>query len=167
MSASRRPMRARLRGLAGCSWSICSALRSAKTCSRRCGASPEWNTAARQHVSPQIVRSSKMAEIRETQVTQDMEGNVVDRKTVIERPRKKKGGFSLGLLIGVLIVAGAIVAFAYNQGSFQSAGREADQATQTAQVQLDRTTQNTQQAINNARSDNSSTEPAQQPTQTN
>ena len=107
-----------------------------------------------------------MAEIRETQVTQDMEGNVVDRKTVIERPRKK-GGFSFGLLIGVLIVAGAIVAFAYNQGSFQSAGREADQATQTAQVQLDRTAQNTQQAINNARNDNSSTEPAEQPTQTN
>ena len=62
-----------------------------------------------------------MAEVRETQVTQDMEGNVVDRSTVIERP-KKKGGFGWGMLLGVLIIAGAVVAFAYNQGSFQSAG---------------------------------------------
>jgi len=106
-----------------------------------------------------------MAEIRETQVTEDMDGNVVDRKSVIERPRKK-GGFSLGLFLGVLIVAGAIVAFAYNQGSFQSAGREADQATQTAQVQMNQTADNTRQAVNNATENNSSTQPAQ-PTQTN
>jgi len=94
-----------------------------------------------------------MAEVRETQVTQDTDGNVVDRKTVIERPRKK-GGFSLGLLLGVLIVAGAIVAFAYNQGSFQSAGREADQATQTAQVELNQTADNAHQAVDNARDNN-------------
>ena len=106
-----------------------------------------------------------MAEVRETQVTRDMEGNVVDRSTVIERP-KKKGGFGWGLLLGVLIVAGAIVAFAYNQGSFQSAGREADQATQTAQVQVDRTADNARQAVNNA-TENDTSQPTQQPTQSN
>ena len=76
-----------------------------------------------------------MAEVRETQVTRDMEGNELDRKTVIERP-KKKGGFGWGLFLGVLIVAGAIVAFAYNQGSFQTAGVRADQALQRAEPDL-------------------------------
>jgi hypothetical protein len=103
-----------------------------------------------------------MAEVRETEVTRDMEGNVVDRKTTIERP-KKRGGFGWGLLLGVLIVAGAIIAYAYNQGSFQSAGREADQATQTAQVELNQTADNTRQSINNATEDNSQQQP-QQPT---
>lgn len=108
-----------------------------------------------------------MAEVRETQVTRDMEGNVVDRKTVIERP-KKRGGFGWGLFLGVLIVAGAIVAFAYNQGSFQSAGREADQATQTAQVQMDQTANNARQAVNNATESDSSQQPAQSnPAQSN
>jgi cytoskeletal protein RodZ len=107
-----------------------------------------------------------MAEVRETEVTRDMEGNVVDRKTVVERPRKK-GGFGWGLFLGVLIVAGAIVAFAYNQGSFQSAGREADQATQTAQVQVDQTADNARQAVNNATENNTSQQPTQQPTQSN
>lgn len=89
-----------------------------------------------------------MAEVRETQVTKDTEGNVLDRRTIIQRPRRG-GGFSLGLLIGVLIVAGAIIAFAYNQGSFQSAGARADRATQTAQAQLNQTS-NAQQALNSA-----------------
>ena len=112
-----------------------------------------------------------MAEVRETQVTKDTEGNVLDRRTTIERPRRK-GGFSLGLLIGVLIVAGAIVAFAYNQGSFQTAGVRADQATQTAQTELNQTADNTRQAVNNATENNSSQQPSSnnsgqtQPTQT-
>jgi hypothetical protein len=102
-----------------------------------------------------------MAEVRETQVTQDPEGNVVDRKTVIERP-KKKGGFGWGMLLGVLIIAGAVVAFAYNQGSFQTAGVRADQATQTAQVELNQTADNARQKINNATENNSQQQ--QQPT---
>ena len=100
-----------------------------------------------------------MAEVRETQVTRDMEGNVVDRQTTIERP-KKKGGFGWGLFLGVLIVAGAIVAYAYNQGSFQTAGARADQATQTAQVEMNQTADNARQNINNATEGNSSA-PAQ------
>src|SRR5262249_39432483 len=101
-----------------------------------------------------------MAEVRETQVTRDMEGNVLDRKTVIERPRKK-GGFSIGLLLGVLIVAAPIVAFAYNQGSFQSAGREAAQAPQTPQAHPKQTADNPQRAVDNERQNNSSQQPQQ------
>jgi cytoskeletal protein RodZ len=102
-----------------------------------------------------------MAVVRETQVTPEVEGNVVERNTVIERPVKKKGGFGWGMLLGVLIIAGAVVAFAYNQGSFQSAGREADQATQTAQVEANQTADNARQAVNNATEDNTSQQPAQ------
>jgi hypothetical protein len=89
-----------------------------------------------------------MAEVRETEVTR--EGNVVDRNTVIERPIKKKGGFGWGMMLGVLIVAGAIVAFAYNQGSFQTAGRQADRATETAQVQANQTADNARAAVHDA-----------------
>lgn len=69
-----------------------------------------------------------MAEIRETHVERDADGRVIDTKVVVERP-KRKGGFSLGMLFGVILIAGAIIAFAYSQGSFQQAGVEADQAT--------------------------------------
>ena len=103
-----------------------------------------------------------MAEVRETQVTKDMEGNVVDRQTTIEHP-KKQSGFGWGLLFGVLIVAGAIVAYAYNQGSFRTAGARADRATQTAQVELNQTADNTRRALNNATKNNSQ----QQPTSSN
>ncbi|MFZ2030401.1 MAG: hypothetical protein WAU68_08855 [Vitreimonas sp.] len=109
-----------------------------------------------------------MAVIRETRVTPDVEGDVVERNTVterpvvIERPVKKKGGFGWGMLLGVLIVAGAIVAFAYNQGSFQTAGVRADQATQTARVEASQTADNARQAVNNATERDSS-----QPTQSN
>jgi type VI protein secretion system component VasK len=107
-----------------------------------------------------------MAVIRETRVTPDVEGDVVERNTVerpvvIERPVvKKKGGFGWGMILGVLIVAGAIVAYAYNQGSFQTAGARADQATQTAQVEASQTANNARQAVNNATEDNSQ-QPAQ------
>jgi len=104
-----------------------------------------------------------MAVIRETRVTPDVEGDVVERNTVTERPVvierrvvKKRGGFGWGMILGVLIVAGAIVAYAYNQGSFQTAGARADQATQTAQVEASQTADNARQAVNNATEDNSS-----------
>jgi hypothetical protein len=69
-----------------------------------------------------------MAEIRETHVERDADGRVTDTKVVVERP-KRKGGFGWGMLFGVILIAGAIIAFAYSQGSFQQAGVEADQAT--------------------------------------
>jgi cytoskeletal protein RodZ len=101
-----------------------------------------------------------MAEVRETEVTR--EGNVVDRNTVIDRPIKKKGGFGWGMILGILLVAGAVVAFAYNQGSFQTAGRQADRATETAQVQANQTADDARAAVHTATEDNS-----QQPTQSN
>ena len=101
-----------------------------------------------------------MAEVRETEVTR--EGNVVDRNTVIEHPIKKKGDFGWGMMLGVLIVAGAVVAFAYNQGSFQTAGRQADRATETAQVQANQTADNARAAVHNATGSDSAT-----PTQLN
>jgi hypothetical protein len=100
-----------------------------------------------------------MAEIRETHVERDAEGRPVDTKTVIERPQRG-GGFGWGLLLGVVLVVVAVIAYAYSQGSFQRAGREVDQAARTAHVQLDRTADKTRQAINNATEDNS-----RQPTQ--
>jgi hypothetical protein len=51
-----------------------------------------------------------MAEIRETHVERDADGNVTDTKVVIERPRKK-GGFGWGMLFGVLLIAAAVIGF--------------------------------------------------------
>lgn len=89
-----------------------------------------------------------MSKVRETRVERDVEGNVVGA-TEIDRP-KKKGGFGWGMLLGVLIVAGAIIAFAYNQGSFQTAGARADQATQTAQADINQTANHASDAAQRA-----------------
>ena len=55
---------------------------------------------------------------------------VVERQPVVVR---KKGGFGWGLFFGLAIVIIGIVAFAYNNGSFEGAGQRADQVT--AQVE--------------------------------
>jgi hypothetical protein len=99
-----------------------------------------------------------MAEIRETHVERDADGNVTDTKVVIERPRRK-GGFGWGMILGVLLIAAAVIGFAYTQGGFQQAGIEADQAT--AQIEqstesaidstgeaIEETTENVDQAAN-------------------
>jgi hypothetical protein len=86
-----------------------------------------------------------MNKIRETQVDRDAAGNVTGY-TEIDRP-KKKGGFGWGMLLGVIIVAGAIAAFAYNQGSFQTAGLRADQATRAAQADVNQTVRNADSAM--------------------
>ena len=96
-----------------------------------------------------------MSKVRETQVERDAAGNVVGY-TEVEKP-KRKGGFGWGLLLGVLIVAGAIVAFAYNQGSFQTAGVRADQATQSAKADISQTAQNVGDAASRARDGNPNT----------
>lgn len=71
-----------------------------------------------------------MPEVRETHVERDADGRVTDTKVVVDRDEPKRGGgFGWGMLFGVIIIAGAIIAFAYSQGSFQQAGVEADQAT--------------------------------------
>lgn len=90
-----------------------------------------------------------MAEIRETHVERDADGRVTDTKVIVERPRRK-GGFGWGMLFGVLIIAGAILAFAYSQGSFQQAGVEADQATAQVEEQTSTVAENTGDALETA-----------------
>ena len=68
-----------------------------------------------------------MPEIHETEVERDADGNVIGYKQVIERPRRG-GGFGWGLVLGVMIIGLAIAGFAYQQGSFQTAGVQADRA---------------------------------------
>ena len=88
-----------------------------------------------------------MPEIRETHVERDAEGRVVDTKVTIDRPRRRGGGFGWGMLLGVILIAGAIIAFAYSQGSFQQAGVEADQAKSQVEQATDEAINNTGAAI--------------------
>lgn len=91
-----------------------------------------------------------MAEVRETEVQRDAEGNVVGKTERVYERRKSGGGFGWGLLFGIAVIAVAIVAFSYSQGSFQQAGVEADRATAQAEQQLDQTADNAGAAIENA-----------------
>jgi hypothetical protein len=88
-----------------------------------------------------------MAEIRETHVERDADGNVVDT-TVTHR--KKGGGFGFGMFLGVILIAGALLAFAYTQGSFQQAGVEADQATAQVEQQTAIVAENAGDVVENA-----------------
>ena len=88
-------------------------------------------------------------EVRETHVTRDADGRVVDREVIVERP-KRKGGFGWGMLFGVVLIAGAIIAFAYSQGSFQQAGVEADRTTAQIETQTASAVDQTGEAIENA-----------------
>lgn len=90
-----------------------------------------------------------MAEIRETHVERDEHGNVTDTRVVVERP-KKKGGFGWGMLFGVVLIAGAVIAFAYSQGSFEQAGMRADTATAQIEEQTSTVAENAGDAIENA-----------------
>ncbi|HET9230490.1 MAG TPA: hypothetical protein VFO00_04330 [Vitreimonas sp.] len=98
-----------------------------------------------------------MAEIRETEVERDADGRIVGyRERVSEhvdddKPvRRKGGGFGWGLLFGALLIAIAIVAFAYSQGGFQQAGVEADQATAQLEEQTDDVVERTDNALQGA-----------------
>jgi hypothetical protein len=61
--------------------------------------------------------------------------------------KRRSGGFGWGLFLGAILIAGAILAFAYSQGSFQQAGVEADQATAQIEQSTDAAIDNTGQAI--------------------
>ncbi len=91
-----------------------------------------------------------MAEIRETHVERDEDGRVTDTKVVIDRPKRKGGGFGWGMLLGVLIIAAGIIGFAYSQGSFQQAGVQADQATAQIEQQTSTVAENTGDALETA-----------------
>jgi len=91
-----------------------------------------------------------MTETRETHVERDSEGRVVDTTVEIKRGRSD-GGFGLGLLLGALVIAGGIVAFAYTQGSFQQAGVEADRAALMSEQQLNEAAVDAREALDAAR----------------
>lgn len=97
-----------------------------------------------------------MAEIRETEVERDADGRVVAYKErVSERGedrvvRRRGGGFGWGMLLGMFVLAVAIIAFAYNQGSFQQAGVEADQATAQIEQQTETVAENTGDVLETA-----------------
>jgi hypothetical protein len=85
-----------------------------------------------------------MAEIRETEVHRDADGRVIGYKERIAehvdettRRRGKGKSFGWGLLMGAMLIALAIVAYATSLGSFQEAGREADQAAAVIDEQTD------------------------------
>lgn len=97
-----------------------------------------------------------MAEIRETEVERDADGRVIGyRERVsehVDEDRKKRGGggFGWGLILGVLLIAAAIIAFAYSQGGFQQAGVEADQAAAQLEEQTDTAIGATDEALQDA-----------------
>lgn len=90
-----------------------------------------------------------MAEVEETDVERDEDGRVIGYRQHIERPRKR-GGFGWGLLLGMVLVAGGIVAFAYSHGSFQSAGVTADHATAQVEQQASNAAHQAGDQLNNA-----------------
>lgn len=97
---------------------------------------------------------------RETHQPHDHEDRrVVEREVMVERP-KKKGGFGWGVMFGAVLLAGAILAFAYSQGSFQHAGVEADQAAAQLEQQTDQAVDATQDALQSAQADNESRDAA-------
>ena len=88
-----------------------------------------------------------MAEVRETHVERDEDGRITDTKVVVERP-KRKGGFGWGMILGVLLLAAAVIGFAYSQGSFQQAGIEADQVAAQAEQSTESAIDTTGDALN-------------------
>jgi hypothetical protein len=103
-----------------------------------------------------------MPEIRETEVQRDSEGRVTGYTERVEETRRRRrgGGFGWGLILGAVLVAAGIVAFAYSQGSFQTAGREADQATAEAQSTLSETAENATDAMQQPAGTNETSETA-------
>jgi hypothetical protein len=98
-----------------------------------------------------------MAEIRETHVERDADGNVTDTKVVIERP-KKNGRFGWGLFFGALLIAAAVIGFGYSQGSFQQAGVEADQVAAQVEQSTEGAIDTTSDALNDTTSDQAANE---------
>lgn len=84
-----------------------------------------------------------MAKIQEARVEQDADGRVI-----IERPKRGGLGFGFGVLVGIVLIVGAMLAFVYSQGSFQQAAIEADRMFTSVERQADATIDGAQQAAN-------------------
>lgn len=91
-----------------------------------------------------------MAEHRETHVARDENGRVIEREVIVERKKGRGASFGWGMLFSLVLIVVVIVAFAYNQGSFQQAGVEADQATAQIERQASTAIDNTGDALENA-----------------
>jgi len=96
-----------------------------------------------------------MAEIRETEVERDAEGRIVGYRErvsehVDDKKGRRKGGFGWGLLFGALLLAVLIIGYAYSQGGFQQAGREADQVAAVVEEQTDDVVERTDEALQGA-----------------
>jgi hypothetical protein len=71
----------------------------------------------------------KEIEVRD-QPPESVEPEVVERRVYVEEKRRPR--FLLGLVLGALLVAGAIAMFAHNEGSYQTAGANVDQSLNVA-----------------------------------
>ncbi len=98
-----------------------------------------------------------MAEIRETEVERDADGRIVGyRERVSEHvdddkpARRKGGGFGWGLLLGALLLAVLVIGYAYSQGGFQQAGRDADQVAAVVEEQTGDVVERTDTALQDA-----------------
>ena len=84
---------------------------------------------------------------RETDVVRDPEtGRVtgyVERTETVHEKKKGGGGWLFGLILGAILVAGGIAIYANNQGGYEQAGAQTDNALAQAEVE-------TRQAANDA-----------------
>ena len=93
-------------------------------------------------------------EIRTTEVERDSDGRIQSVDYEVERkPRKRGGGFGWGMLFGLIIAVAGIAWFAYSQGSFQTAGAQADRAAVQAEQQINETADNVGARIDAATDD--------------
>lgn len=92
-------------------------------------------------------------ETRETQIVTDNEGRTVETTERQSKPVRRGSGFGGGALLGIVLVAGAIAAFAYSQGSFRNAGDDADRATIQAQENIGNAAENAGNALESAGDD--------------
>ncbi len=72
-------------------------------------------------------------EVKETKVVRDAGGNAVETTERQVSPVSRRSNFGGGLILGIIVVVVAIAVFAYSQGSFRSAGADADRAAVGAQ----------------------------------
>jgi hypothetical protein len=88
-----------------------------------------------------------MARIRERQIERDENGRVIEERVELKR---RGAGFAPGLAAGMIAVLAALAFYAYSQGSFQDAGRDADVAAAQAQTQLSAAADSAGNAVENA-----------------
>jgi uncharacterized membrane protein YccC len=78
-----------------------------------------------------------VSEFRETEVKRDAKGRLIGRRECTHKrsPAARDGGFGRGFLIGALIVMLGLIYFAYQRGSFERAGADADRMAARAEAQ--------------------------------